>query len=246
MARTPRTPMPRGIELAWRGSRGTKPGPRPTLSLERLVSTAVELADEAGLAAVSLARVAAALGCATTSLYRHVRAKEDLVVLMCEAVAAPPADLATPDPGHWQESLRGLTRQIFRLYRAHPWALDVPPSGPPRTPNQLLWGEHMLRAMSRTTMSTTDRLRAITLLTGYAREQARLASDPVISGASDPAGRDYFQLLSTVMTPDRFPMFCRVLGDDSITAGIGYTDEDFEFGLTRIMTGLTDLHKRRT
>ncbi|MBM7786895.1 TetR/AcrR family transcriptional regulator [Tenggerimyces flavus] len=239
--------MPRGVELAWRSARGTKPGPRPALTLERIVGAAIEVADEAGLAAVSLARVAAALGCATTSLYRHVRAKDDLVVLMCDAAAAPPADLPAPDPLHWQRSLRDLASRIFQLYRAHPWALDVPPSGPPTTPNQLLWGEHLLRALSRTTLTYADQLRTITLITGYAREQARLATDPVIARDEAPAAEDggYFQLLSAVMTPDRYPMFCRVLADDELTTGIGYTDEDFEFGLARILTGLTELNERQ-
>jgi AcrR family transcriptional regulator len=246
MAETHRAPMPRGVELAWSTSRGTKPGPRPGLSLEQIISTAIEIADEAGLAAVSLARVAISLGCATTSLYRHIRSKDDLVVLMCDTAATPPPDLPTLDPQQWQKSLRDLAWQIFDLYRAHPWTLEAQPSGPPTTPNQLLWGEYMLRAMSHTTLTYPEQLRAVTLIAGYAREQARLATDQVISDDVTPApGKGYFQLLSTVMTPDRYPMFCRIFADDSITTSISYTHEDFQFGLDRIMAGLTELHEQR-
>lgn len=246
MAKTDRAPMPRGVELAWSRSRGTKPGPRPGLNLDQIIGAAIEIADEAGLAAVSLARVAVNLGCATTSLYRHIRSKDDLVVLMCDTAAAPPPDLPAPDPHQWQKSLGDLAWQIFDRYRAHPWALEAAPSGPPNTPNQLLWGEHMLRAMSRTTLTYPEQLRAITLIAGYAREQARLAADPVISDDVAPAGQSYFQLLSTVLTPDRFPMFCRVFADDDITTSISYTHEDFQFGLDRIIDGLSTLHTRRT
>jgi hypothetical protein len=48
------------------------------------------------------------------------------------------------------------------------------------------------------------------------------------------------------MTPDRYPMFCRVFADDDITASISYTREDFQFGLDRILAGLAELYERRT
>ncbi|WP_405062634.1 TetR/AcrR family transcriptional regulator [Kribbella sp. NBC_01505] len=241
MAETHRAQLPRGAELAWATAREPKRGPRPGLNLGQIVHAAIGLADRSGLAAVSLARVAAELGCATTSLYRYVRAKEDLVLLMRDTAAAPPPDLHRPDPDRWEQSLRRLAEQIFARYRAHPWMLDTPPTGPPTTPNELMWGEHMLRAMSRTTLSAPDRLRAITLITGYVREQARLAADPVIAGEAESG---YVQLLSGVLTPDRYPMFCQLFADETITSSIAYTDQDFQFGLDRIMTGLTDLAKR--
>lgn len=236
-----RTPTPAGIELAWRAANdaahthdGLKPGPRPALTLNRVVTAAIDIADSDGLAAVSLARVATALGAATTSLYRHVRSKDDLVVVMRDAAAAPPPDLPPPDPGRWRESLAGIAWQIYDLYRRHPWVLQVPTTGPPSTPNELSWGERMLRALSGTTLSPHDQLRAVTLISGYVREQARLTLDPVIADGGD----DYFRFLGSVMTPDRYPMFCRLFADQANTGSIGYTAEDFQFGLDRILAGL--------
>lgn len=241
MAEAHRSRMPRGVELAWRTSRERKPGPRPGLSLDQIVDAAIAIADRDGISAVSLARVASELGCATASLYRHVRAKEDLVVLMRDAAAAPPPDLPPPDPERWLASLDGLAWQIFLLYRKHPWVLAVPSVGPPTTPNELMWGEHMLRAMSRTALTYPDQIRAVTLIAGYVREQARLALDPVISSEAAADELDYFQLLGKVMTPDRFPMFCRVFADETVSSSIGYADEDFQFGLDRILAGLAAL-----
>ncbi|MEU6710163.1 TetR/AcrR family transcriptional regulator [Nonomuraea sp. NPDC046802] len=243
-----RTRTPAGIELAWRASGDAarrraqaaderRPGPRPGLTLERIVTAAIDIADGEGLAAVSLARVASALGAATTSLYRHVRSKDDLVMVMRDAATAPPPDLP-PDSERWRESLAGIAWQIYDLYRRHPWALQVPTSGPPNMPNELLWGEHMLRALSRTTLSSPDQLRAVTLISGYVREQARLTLDPIIA---DGAAEDYFPFLGRVMTPDRYPMFCRLFGDQANTGSIGYTTEDFQFGLDRILAGLAEL-----
>ena len=51
-------------------------GPKPGLSLERIVQAAVELADAEGIGAVSMARVAGELGFTPMSLYRYVEAKD--------------------------------------------------------------------------------------------------------------------------------------------------------------------------
>ena len=245
-----RVRTPTGIELAWRvaGEAGNRhrPGPRPGLALARIVTTAVDIADREGLAGVSLARVAAALGTVTTSLYRHVRSKDDLVVVMRDAAAAPPPELPPPDPRRWRESLNAIAWQLYDLYRRHPWVLQVPTSGPPSTPNELLWGERMLRALSHTTLSAHDQLRAVTLLSGYVREQARLTLDPAIADGGDAVTGDYFGFLGSVMTPNRYPMFCRLFADQANTGSIGYTDEDFQFGLDRILAGLAELHTGET
>ena len=60
-------------------------GPKPALTLGRIVTAAVALADAEGLDAVSMGRVAAELGTAPMSLYRHVSAKEELLTLMVDA-----------------------------------------------------------------------------------------------------------------------------------------------------------------
>lgn len=48
---------------------------RDALSLDRIVRAALEIADREGLEALSMRRVAAALGAGTMSLYRHVSAR---------------------------------------------------------------------------------------------------------------------------------------------------------------------------
>jgi AcrR family transcriptional regulator len=62
----------------------TRPGkgPRPALSLERIVAAAARVAATDGHQAVSMSRVAAELGVATMSLYRYVAAKDELLALM--------------------------------------------------------------------------------------------------------------------------------------------------------------------
>ena len=79
------TELPASFEAAWgRGVRPSK-GPKPGLSLARIVHAAVDVASAEGLAAVSMSRIASELGAAPMSLYRYLAAKDELLALMIDA-----------------------------------------------------------------------------------------------------------------------------------------------------------------
>src|SRR5216117_1909772 len=77
----------RSMELLWRDAaapaRGR--GPKPGLTVDRIVAAATELADGDGLAALSMRRVAERLGVGTMSLYTYVPSKADLIDVMYDA-----------------------------------------------------------------------------------------------------------------------------------------------------------------
>ena len=79
------------------------------LNRERIVATAVELADSDGLAALSMARLAERLGCGTMSLYRHVANKDELVTFMLSTAPGPPPRRA--EGADWSGALVGLGRR---------------------------------------------------------------------------------------------------------------------------------------
>src|SRR5579859_6057983 len=62
--------LPGGVAAAWGVRERPHKGPRPALSLNRIVTAAVLVADAEGLDAVSMGRVAAELGTAPMYLYR--------------------------------------------------------------------------------------------------------------------------------------------------------------------------------
>ena len=70
---------------AWSGPRRR---PRTSLTLDRIAAAAVEVADEEGVAAVTMRRLATKLGVAPMAAYRHVSGKDDLWALMVDRVAA--------------------------------------------------------------------------------------------------------------------------------------------------------------
>ena len=77
--------LPESVAAAWGVRERPLRGPKPALSLPRIVAAAVRVADAEGLDAVSMGRVSAELGAAPMSLYRHVSSKEELLTLMVDA-----------------------------------------------------------------------------------------------------------------------------------------------------------------
>lgn len=82
--------LPRAVELAWGLDQPGTRGPKKGLSLEQILDTAIELADAEGVTALSMGRVAKALGFTTMSLYRYVASKDELIELISDRVIGPP------------------------------------------------------------------------------------------------------------------------------------------------------------
>ena len=94
--------------------------------MELVVAAAVEIADESGLAAVTMAAVAKRCGFTTMSLYRHVASKDELVRRMLDEVLGTAPALESPD---WRAGLEQWSRAMLALLDAHPWGIDVPITG---------------------------------------------------------------------------------------------------------------------
>ncbi|MGN9846015.1 GntR family transcriptional regulator [Nonomuraea sp. H19] len=113
--------------------------PAQDLTRQRIVRSAITIADGEGLAAVSMRRIAAELGASAMSLYRHVDGKDELVHLMADAVYGddpPPERL----PRGWRAQLELALRQQWRIHRRHPWlAQDASLTRPEFVPNGMPW-----------------------------------------------------------------------------------------------------------
>jgi AcrR family transcriptional regulator len=96
---------------------------RPPLSHERIVSTAVELADDQGLTGLSMRSLARQLGVEAMSLYHHVPNKEALLDAMVDAVFAELHDPAAG--GDWREELRLRSRSGREAMKRHRWAIGL-------------------------------------------------------------------------------------------------------------------------
>ena len=238
--------IPGGVAAAWGVRERPHKGPKPALSLGRIVDAAVRVADAEGLDAVSMSRVAAELGTAPMSLYRHVSAKEELLTLMVDAAWGPVSDVpASDEPAPGEGWRAGLSRGAWALRagaRRHPWGVRIPLNGLPIMPNEVAWFENALACMTGTGLSEARKASVIMLLAGYVRTLATTEAD--IEAAIRASGltpsqwmASYPRMLAELADPARFPALARFIAAGVFEAEDG-PDDEFIFGLDRILDGV--------
>jgi AcrR family transcriptional regulator len=243
-AERPEPELPRAVALAWGVAANPQRGPKRELSIERIVDAAIGIADAEGLGAVSMSRVAASLGFTTMSLYRYVTSKDDLILLMQEAATEVPPPADDIERG-WREGVTAWVLAIRSAYREHSWLVDIPISGAPITPNSLLMVDWMLRELRPLPLSDGEKMSTLLLLTSYARATAAQERDLTAAASAmagdDGAGMEHtFAALVELVTPERFPDLSPLFAAGGYLADISDAadDEDFEFGLQRILDGV--------
>jgi AcrR family transcriptional regulator len=239
--------LPPAVASAW-GLRESPSRPRPNgLSLERIVQAGIKVATTDGLGAVSMNRVAAELGAATMSLYRHLAAKDDLLAHMVDAVyvdVPPHADGET-----WRDGLTTWAHAQLSVLRRHPWVLRVPISGPPLMPNHVRWFERGLAALRATGLREAEKPSVLNLVGGFVRNHATLEADVLnaarASGVEpEDIGARYAGALERLTDVERFPGI-RALLDAGVFLGRETVVDEFQFGLDRILDGIDALVRAR-
>ncbi|RJL33481.1 TetR/AcrR family transcriptional regulator C-terminal domain-containing protein [Bailinhaonella thermotolerans] len=222
-------------------------GPHPgEISRERVVRAAIEIADREGLEAVSMRAVAARLGAATMSIYRYVRGKDDLVMLMADAAygeAAYPGEVA----GGRRERLELVGRTLWTLFRRHPWLAQVNPlTRPVALEGVTAHGERLLSALDGLGLPATRVMDLQVLFYSYVQGMAiHLEEEARAEAASGLSADDWVDLqqeaFDRIAASGRYPVFARIL------SGLrdGYDldlDALFEMGLRALLDGLAVHH----
>ncbi|GGY95005.1 TetR/AcrR family transcriptional regulator [Streptomyces poonensis] len=235
----------RTLELLWDTGKRPSRGPKPGLTLDRIVEAAVRLADAEGLEAVSMRRIATELGTGTMSLYRYVPGKGELLDLMLDRVQRTSEDPAALGDGSWRAALETLAHEGLALYRRHPWLLQVNQTRPILGPSALDGMEKVLTLIKPMGLTDPELVSAVVMIDGYvlgaARTQLYAQDAERRTGLTDT---EFWQaqvpVLEKVMASGRYPVLA-ALSDDAF----GTDFDHFEFGLQRILDGLEVLVERR-
>jgi AcrR family transcriptional regulator len=238
------------LNLLWGQGPDSRRGPRPSLSAGQVGTAALALADEGGLAALSMRALGARLGVAAMTLYRYVPNKEVLLELVLQAAYAQLPD-GLPAGAGWQQRLRTVATDAWVLYLKHPWMLQISLQRPSLGPHAIRKYERELRAIESAGLSDLDMDLAIAATSDYVRGSARSAIEaataPGQTGQSDAQWWSaHAEHLARLVDPDQFPLAVRV-GAAAGAAYDGPTDpkRSFEFGLERLIDGIALYAKRR-
>lgn len=228
---------------------GTKNGKAPRwsrqhdLTRERLVRAAIEIADAEGLNAVSMRSVTARLGVATMAPYRHVKGKDDLVILM--------ADTAFGERGYpgkastdWRPRLELAARTLWSLFKRHPWLAQLGPiTRPLPLPNLTAHSEWMLVGLAELGLSAAEMLDVTVLLYSYTQGIAvHLEREQQASSTSGMSDEDWMGstegALQAITAMGRFPTFTKMITTLNTEGYDLILDDLFEQGLRALMDGL--------
>lgn len=225
---------------------------RPKLTREQIADTALALADAEGIDAVSMRRIAEALGVGTMTLYYYVRTKDDLIALMDDALTGecliPPGKL----PKDWRAAMTAIARETRRVFVRHPWALTALEGGGRVGPNGMRHVEQSLAALAHSPFSANDRMSVISavddLVFGHV---LRMRDTWTASGGETGSLKKINDFIRAQIATGEYPELAAMVGDEAPTdvfgrMSRGMTDEArFERGLEALLDGFEQLGARR-
>jgi AcrR family transcriptional regulator len=251
----PGEPSPTGdparvLELLW-GSpeRRGRRGPRPGLSVETIVRSAIAIADGDGLEAVTMRRLADSLGVRPMALYTYVPGKSELLDLMLDTVYGELPRAAWRDDG-WRERLATVAHDNRALFEAHPWAAAISTSRPPLGPGLMAKYEHELGALANAGLDDIETDAALTFLLDFVRSAALAAQDARATRQDTGMTDEEWwaanaPLLARIIDEEAYPTAARIGAAAGAAHGGAYSpDHAWEFGLARVLDGLGALIER--
>ena len=208
-------------------------GRKPRVSRDQVLDAALEIADEGGLAAVTMTNVGARLGVEAMSLYRHIGNKEEMLDGLVDRVYG---EIEVPaDATDWREALRRQAVSAHAVLRRHPWAIAVMESRAQPGPANLGHHDAMVGILFRAGFDGPSAVRVYNLLDsyiyGFALQEATLPF-------SSPEEMEEQSAQMLAAMADAYPNLATVQRE-LVGKGFVYAEE-FEAGLDIILPALPE------
>jgi len=219
---------------------------RTPLSRERVLRAAVKVADEGGLQALTMRRLAEEVDAEAMSLYYHVAKKEDVLDGVADMIAAEineaASQLAVPAGESWKLTARRRILAARAVMLRHPWAPTVLETRATVSPAVLRYYDGLLGLMLAGGLSYDLAHRALHALGSRALGFTQELFTPV--GGADAAGAagpgTAAEMAATF--PHLADMLASIVHDNpDVTLGWCDDQAEFEFALDLILDGLDRL-----
>ncbi|MGW6738089.1 TetR/AcrR family transcriptional regulator [Streptomyces sp. NPDC055013] len=218
-------------------TRRTPPQPtRETLTRQRVLHAAVELADTGGLETLTMRKLGEAVGVEAMSLYNHVANKEDLLDGMVDLVFGE-VELPTPSD-NWRQAMRQRAISMRLVLSRHRWAIGLMESRSTPGPATLRHHDAVLGCLRQGGFSLTLTAHAVSVLDsyiyGFALQEKALPFD---------TPQETAELAESIMSgfgDGEYPHLAEIATAHVMRPGYAYSDE-FEFGLDLILDGLRQM-----
>ena len=223
-------------------------GRRAPLSRTRVLRAAVKVADDGGIEALTMRRLAEELGAEAMSLYYHVANKEEVLDGVVETIATEINDavarLDVASKGAaWKQAARLRILTAREIFLRHPWAPRVFENRASPSLAVLRYYDGLLGIMRDGGFSNDLAHHAMHALGSRALGFAQELFSPNDAGAD--AQSDAMMETMAAQLPNLTGMMAEIAHDDPDST-LGWCDDqaEFEFGLDLLLDGLDRLRKR--
>jgi AcrR family transcriptional regulator len=207
--------------------------PRLPLTRNRILRTAIALADEAGIESLSMRRLGQALGVEAMSLYHHVANKEDLLDGMVDVVFGE-VELPSRE-GDWRMAMRRRADSFRAVLARHRWAIGLVDSRTAPGPATLRHHDAVLGCLRGAGFSVELAAHAFAALDsylyGFALQERNLPFE---------AGEQTAELAEAILAQlpaEEYPHLVELTVDHVLQPGYDFGNE-FAFGLDLVLDGL--------
>jgi len=202
----------------------------PSLTLETVVSAAVDVIDADGVGALTMRRLAARLGCSPMALYRHVATKQDLIRAIGEHYLA---DIELPDTDGmgWDEAIVAVVSVLHHAVLERAALVEIVAVQHVDAVAIFRAEEAILRALRSAGLSDRDAVRGLSVITSYTVGATQRRAE---QRAGSPAAVHRLQRLHQ-LPADSFPTL-RALAGELVSVDF---ELSFEDGLRLLLRGLS-------
>jgi AcrR family transcriptional regulator len=207
--------------------------PRARLNRERVLSTAIALADSGGIESLTMRRLGEELGVEAMSLYNHVANKEDLLNGMVDAVFG---EIELPSHSDdWKTAIRKRSVSFRAALSRHPWATGLKDSGTNPGPATLRHHDRVIGTLRNAGFSVAMAAHAFSAVDSYIYGFAMQEKSLPFSTEEETAAMAHIMLAQ--LPANEYPYLAELTSDHVLKPGYNYGDE-FPLGLDLILDGL--------
>lgn len=206
---------------------------RTPLSRERVLRTAVAMADEGGGGVPSMRGIAKRLGVEAMSLYHHFRSKDLVLDGMVDLVFA---EIEPPEGGgDWRTAMRRRAASMREALVRHPWATGLMDSRTRPGPATLRHHDAVIGCLRSAGFSVAGAAHALSVLDGYIYGFTiqQLGLPFTASADLEQVGGSILE----AMPAEEYPHLAEMITELALKPGYAYSEE-FDVGLDLILDGL--------
>jgi AcrR family transcriptional regulator len=209
------------------------PRGRTPLSRERVLRGAIAVADEGGIAALTIRSLAHELCVKPMSVYHHVANKDEIIDGIVDIVFGE-IELPSAD-GDWRSQMGRRATSARQVLRRHPWAIALMQSRTSPGPATLRHHDANIATLRRAGFSTEMTAHAYALIDSYVYGFALSEAALPINGPETVA--DVAESMMHLFSAETYPHLVEFTTEHILQPGYDFGDE-FEFGLTLILDAL--------